>query len=298
MFAPDVVLFQGPTEQPLAFVTLSQIPYTGYEAGPLGALLFWALLVLWSAFIAYQMSVKHLHTRIYGVLASIFSPAVSLEQVYVQNEEDIKKPVHISAPPPPHVPAEVGHEDVLRRHEEYARTPVAMTNVSDYVSAIPLFIGWVVEGKSEQAFNFLRSLRMTEKSALDFMEKTVCELDDAYRCRLDKTARANEHTTNVISRLSNKEVEALVDALASGVDRSYGSEYTSAKIALVRALTAVGYTPKSEPARAPQPVASHKVVGTAQEPEVQHEEPRTSPVRSTRDHVDEFVLSQINRLRR
>lgn len=301
-----MTLFRGPTEQPLAFVTLSQIPYTGYETGPFGMFVFWTLLILWSAFISYQIAVKRLHARIYGVCANLLSPVVPLEQVFEQDEEDREKTIHLPPPPPPQVPREMDAEEV--RHPEYAETPVATTNVSDYVSAVPLFIGWVVEGKSERAFNFLRSLRMTEKSALDFMEKTVCELDDAYRCRIDKTAGANEHTTNILSRLSNREVESLIDALASGVDRSYGSEYTSAKVALVRALSAVGYAPKREPAQTsreagrssgvPQGGTSREAGITAREPETKHDEPRTPPARPEHDHVDDFVLAQINKLRK
>ena len=297
-YPPNVVLFRGPTEQPLAFVTLSQIPYTGYEAGPFGAFIFWTLLTVWSMFIAYQIAVKRLHTRIYDILANMFSPAVPLEQIYRQNEEDIEKPVHTPPPPPPSIPPERSAEEV-RHPEVYAHMPVAVTNVSDYVSAVPLFIGWIVEGKSEQAFNFLRSLRMTQKSAQDFIEKTVCELDDAYRCRLDKTSGANEHTTTVIGRLSNKDVESLIDALASGVDRSYGSEYTSAKVALVRALNAVGYAPKKEPMSGVQSAPAR--VGepmSAETAERKAEKEPTAPLRSALDYTDDFVLAQINRLRK
>lgn len=42
-----------PTEQPLAFVSLSQVPYTGFEAGTLLTLVFWSAVALWSVGIAY-----------------------------------------------------------------------------------------------------------------------------------------------------------------------------------------------------------------------------------------------------
>jgi hypothetical protein len=50
---PNVSLFHKPGEQPLAFVSLSQIPYTGFEAGPALTVIFWLAVGLLSAFIAY-----------------------------------------------------------------------------------------------------------------------------------------------------------------------------------------------------------------------------------------------------
>ncbi|HEY4510930.1 MAG TPA: hypothetical protein VJG29_00990, partial [Candidatus Paceibacterota bacterium] len=276
----NVVLFQGPAEQPLAFVTLSQIPYTGYEAGPLGVALFWTLLVLWSVFVAYLLSVKQLHLRVYAALSRFSAPSSSAS--VHEHTHAIPKATSFSAEQfNPPVRPQVSEE-------HFVRTPVALANVSDYVSAVPLFIGWIIEGKSEQAFNFLRTLRMTEKSAQDFMEKTVCELDGAYRCRLDKTGGANEHTLSLISKLSNKQIEELIDALASGVDRSYGSEYTSAKVALVRALNASGHkAPAREEERAEAPATpSHEPM------------PVSRPiVRPQHDSVDDFVMAQINKRR-
>lgn len=50
---PNVVLFQKPGDQALAFVSLSQIPYTGFEAGPVLTFFFWLAVMLWSVGIAY-----------------------------------------------------------------------------------------------------------------------------------------------------------------------------------------------------------------------------------------------------
>ncbi len=50
---PTVTLFKKPTEQDLAFVYLSQVPYTGFEAGPALTLIFWLAVALASAMIAY-----------------------------------------------------------------------------------------------------------------------------------------------------------------------------------------------------------------------------------------------------
>src|SRR5690606_12055437 len=40
-------------DEPLAFVYLSDMPYTGLDLGPLGTALYWTMLVLWSGAAAY-----------------------------------------------------------------------------------------------------------------------------------------------------------------------------------------------------------------------------------------------------
>lgn len=52
---PRVVLssLKTPGDQPLAFVYLSQIPYTGLDLGPWGTALYWIMLILWSLAAAY-----------------------------------------------------------------------------------------------------------------------------------------------------------------------------------------------------------------------------------------------------
>lgn len=55
---PDVVLSSTPSEQPLAFVTLAQVPVTGVGS-TLAQGLFWLLLAVWSAGIAYLLTIKN-----------------------------------------------------------------------------------------------------------------------------------------------------------------------------------------------------------------------------------------------
>ncbi len=52
---PRVVLdsFTQPLEEPLSFVYLSEVPYTGLELGPAGTAIYWIMLVGWSAALAY-----------------------------------------------------------------------------------------------------------------------------------------------------------------------------------------------------------------------------------------------------
>ena len=55
---PNVVLYKQPSNQPLAFISLSQIPYTGFDAGPALTMLFWLAIGLFSALIAYIVAGK------------------------------------------------------------------------------------------------------------------------------------------------------------------------------------------------------------------------------------------------
>ena len=51
--ASNVSLFQQPGDQPLAFVSLNQVPYTGFEAGPVVTFIFWLVVAAWSFGLAY-----------------------------------------------------------------------------------------------------------------------------------------------------------------------------------------------------------------------------------------------------
>lgn len=46
------------------YVTLSAVPYTGLELGPVGTALYWGFLVLWCLMAAYLIAVKKVHNKI------------------------------------------------------------------------------------------------------------------------------------------------------------------------------------------------------------------------------------------
>ena len=55
----DVTVISTRTQVPqVAGIALTQVPYTGFEAGPFLTLLFYSLLAVWAAFIAYMIVVK------------------------------------------------------------------------------------------------------------------------------------------------------------------------------------------------------------------------------------------------
>ena len=61
---PNVSFSRGLSSQPLAFVTLSQIPYTGFGAGALLAGIYWIVLLIWSAVIAYVLLTRNVGSKI------------------------------------------------------------------------------------------------------------------------------------------------------------------------------------------------------------------------------------------
>lgn len=55
----EIVVIQTRDQQPLvAGIALTQVPYTGFEAGPIMTLLFYALLIAWATYIAYFLVIR------------------------------------------------------------------------------------------------------------------------------------------------------------------------------------------------------------------------------------------------
>lgn len=75
------VYVQGyiPPQNPnIPFVTLSAVPYTGLDLGPVGTVLYWAFLAFWCALAAYLIVVKKVQNSVYASLKGIlFGSAVS-----------------------------------------------------------------------------------------------------------------------------------------------------------------------------------------------------------------------------
>ena len=101
---PRVVLssLKTPGDQPLAFVYLSQIPYTGLDLGPWGTALYWIMLILWSLAAAYLVLFNGLPLA-YRKVGSFGSNVKEvLKQPVVASTHTVT--TH-SAPAPNHAPA-------------------------------------------------------------------------------------------------------------------------------------------------------------------------------------------------
>ncbi len=60
---------------PAPYVSLSAVPYTGLEMGPMATALYWGFLVLWCAVAAYLIAVKKVQNKLVNGLNAFLFPA-------------------------------------------------------------------------------------------------------------------------------------------------------------------------------------------------------------------------------
>jgi uncharacterized repeat protein (TIGR01451 family) len=90
----DVVVLQTRDQQPLiAGISLSQVPYTGFDAGPFMTAMFYLLLVAWAFFITYLLVLRN---KTAGGL-SITEPHISLthNEMRMQHAETVRPDVFV-----------------------------------------------------------------------------------------------------------------------------------------------------------------------------------------------------------
>jgi hypothetical protein len=61
-------VYNPPVYNTTPYVTLSSVPYTGLELGPMGEVLYWAFLVLWCLGAAYLIVVKRVQNKLVSAL--------------------------------------------------------------------------------------------------------------------------------------------------------------------------------------------------------------------------------------
>ena len=113
------------------------------------------------------------------------------------------------------------------------QTRIADLLFSSELSATPLFVQWVVDGNRDKAFSFLRTVMSQGQTADAFLRKVVYELDRAYQARLEGSD-ADPAVIDIVSTLTNKDLEALITGLVRAVDGGYTTGMTGAKVALTR----------------------------------------------------------------
>lgn len=206
---------------------LSQIPYTGFSGGPVETALFWGFLLLWSGVLSYFLTIKGLGKRIADRGAKIVRILFGEER-----EPRIAEEGDMPVRPMQHISAVIAERPVFTR--EAPADLKGAVSVSE--ATVPLFISFLVDGKSDKAFSTLKSLHMNGGETKDFFAKIVCELDKEYQCRMGEGTRAHEYVEQKLSHLSNGKLEELIDAFLQGIDRTYSKESTAIKLALVKAL--------------------------------------------------------------
>ncbi len=107
---PRVVLssLKTPDDQPLAFVYLSEVPYTGLDLGPIGTAFYWAMIALWSfaaAYLVFFNALPFAYRRIGRFGESVKD---------VLNQPAPAHPVMASAPA--HAPAAAAHAPAGHGH--------------------------------------------------------------------------------------------------------------------------------------------------------------------------------------
>lgn len=123
---PNVVLFNAPNEQPLAFVSLSQIPYTGFAAGPLLSFAFWGAVVLWSFILAYifigKESMRYLARQIFfgGAVSTAQNTDEILEQAPSEDTSSLEQEYFAQSVEHESAPHSAVPEGVLPNTEEPA----------------------------------------------------------------------------------------------------------------------------------------------------------------------------------
>jgi hypothetical protein len=101
------------------------------------------------------------------------------------------------------------------------------------------FCAALVEGDRPAVFAALRMQVKGGDAPEMFVTRIACALDDAYRARVDGTP-ADAEIVRIVARLDTNTLERLVSALSNAIDASYSTGITGAKLALTRALSALG----------------------------------------------------------
>ncbi len=117
---PNVVFFKQPGNQPLAFVSLSQIPYTGFAAGPALTILFWLSIGLLSAFIAYYVAGKD-GIRFIAGYAGTLTRRTSTDQVNTWEQHEQEREHVYGAPYP--TPDVAEQRDAEQQYQASVITP-------------------------------------------------------------------------------------------------------------------------------------------------------------------------------
>lgn len=258
--------------QPLAYLYLSQIPYTGLDLGPVGTALYWVVLVGFAGAFAYLVlfgAVPFVNNR-----ARNFGSRVS---AILNERESVPMPGVPPVPQPIEEPYEVPRgyssydgfksfahngalsiDDIVKglsqnknvepvyEHVEpiYENVePITTTDLPVAASVISAdvrgFTTALVEGDRVAVFAGLREQVRGSGAPEQLITAAVCLLDDTYRARIDGTA-CDADIARMTARFSTPTLEKLIAALTTAIDSSYSTSVTGAKLALTRAFAILG----------------------------------------------------------
>ncbi len=87
-----------PVQPQRPYISLSQVPYTGLDLGPVGTVLYWVFLILWTFAGAYLIGVKKIQNTLIPKLKTFFF-GTRTKKAPVQTVTPIPAPVTIAATP-------------------------------------------------------------------------------------------------------------------------------------------------------------------------------------------------------
>lgn len=268
---PHVLLYKKPVEQPLAALYLSQIPYTGFGGGPVAQAIFWSLLALWSAGVAYVVTVKGGGTSVLAILGVGAQAArgaferLTAAEARIISERPAAKPASLSYIPVPKKPKQekpkatsavaAGEYGILSFDSgsngipriRIAPAPGTVAPVIETKSVVTAttqprmsmtlevdpdaLLAALAAGDESAAFAAIRSNPSVS------IKRSLHALDWLLHDRIEGTHSAPPALAHLFDSWSNEKLENLIDALTCAVDRSYASPTTGAKLAITKALT-------------------------------------------------------------
>ncbi|MCA9355767.1 DUF11 domain-containing protein [Candidatus Kaiserbacteria bacterium] len=94
----DVVVLQTRDQQPLvAGISLSQVPYTGFEAGPIMTAMFYILLIAWAVYVSYLLVIRRQVSSVGGGGGEVFSVKEEKKASMRQKEESVRPDVFVAS---------------------------------------------------------------------------------------------------------------------------------------------------------------------------------------------------------
>ena len=227
--APSVTVnsIPGAGEQPLAFITLSQVPYTGFKAGTLTASLYWLTLIFWSGIIAYVLLTRKIGAKLFYAVRRPFRmdkkvSAVENREIdsIIQNQSQSKSE-NTEFPELPTmgygnvstdaivletdangrsprlelkrtgVSVQEKTKETVVPHQSQVATPV-INRTSNSVSqssqvSVVGIIRTVIQGDTSRLLEIIQGYKSTGKDMSNVLIQTLCELDRLYARRIGES---------------------------------------------------------------------------------------------------------------
>lgn len=251
-----------PTAQPLAFVTLSQIPYTGIELGPIGTAVYWTALIVWSGAVAYILLFKIVpftRRKLTAVGSAVYEAVDATKDATIDTEsrytmatdnagfnpkptnsdslsiEDIVRGLSRKQEEQPldveevyeEPQEEVDEHDVLMEMHQAPRTEERADDTLRFLNAL-------MQGDRDTTFSMLRRITRNGGRVDTFIENVLVHLDSAYRARVDG-AHCGEDVRRICASVDTALLEEIISALAAAIDTTYSQAQVGVKLALTRA---------------------------------------------------------------